>query len=82
MRPLYDGGRPYFTIQNKRILASNGINVRNLYYAKKGSATNPESDPFYGHGGTHSSTSSFVDLIGSGGVDLSYNVSYSPGETG
>ncbi|HOG49309.1 MAG TPA: hypothetical protein PKY10_01825, partial [Lentisphaeria bacterium] len=80
LTPLYDGGLPYFTAQGTRILAANGINVRNLYYAKKNGAVNPESDPFYGHGGVTSATTSLTDLIGSGGVDLTYNVSYTPGD--
>ncbi|MGI5922468.1 MAG: C10 family peptidase [Lentisphaeria bacterium] len=80
LTPLYDGGLPYFTAQKVKILAANGINVRNLYYAKKNGAANPESNPFYGHGGVTSATSSLTDLIGSGGVDLTYNVSYAPGD--
>ncbi|NLF61295.1 MAG: hypothetical protein GX574_09105, partial [Lentisphaerae bacterium] len=80
LTPLYDGGLPYFTVQGTKILAANGINVRNLYYAKKNGAVNPESDPFYGHGGVTSAIDPQGNLIGSGGVDLTYNVSYAPGD--
>ena len=85
--PLYDGGKPYVTSSNNRaILAENGVNVKNLYYAKKNWATNPESSPFYGVGNvtsnersTYTSALGDIDFIGTN-VDLNYNVSYAPGD--
>jgi hypothetical protein len=82
--PLYDGGRPYITNwQRTKILAQNGINVKNLYYAKKDWSTNPETSPFYGFGNLTSTADHMwmlVDMLGSSGFDLNYNVSYAPGD--
>ena len=85
--PLYDGGRPYLTASNNRtILSENGVNVKNLYYAKKNWATNPESSPFYGGANVtsnerqnYTSILGGIDFIGTN-TDLSYNVSYTPGD--
>ena len=85
--PLYDGGKPYATDSNVRpFLSENGVNVKNLYYAKKNWATNPESSPFYTTGNvtsnerrTYTSLIGNIDFVGTD-TDLNYNVSYAPGD--
>ncbi|MBR4902071.1 MAG: C10 family peptidase [Victivallales bacterium] len=83
--PLYDGGKPYTTDSNNRpFLSENGVNVKNLYYAKKNWATNPESSPFYSTGNVtpfdkYSSMMGGINFVGPN-KDLNYNVSYAPGD--
>ena len=83
--PLYDGGKPYFTDSNNRpFLSENGVNIKNLYYAKKNWATNPESSPFYTTGNVtpfdnYSSALGGINFVGTN-TDLNYNVSYAPGD--
>ena len=85
--PLYDGGRPFTTASNNiPFLTENGVNIKNLYYAKKNWATNPESNPFFGDGHlTNNDASAFTSMMGGinfigSNTDLNYNVSYTPGD--
>lgn len=78
--PFYDGGLPYTTNQqNKNVLDGVGNAVRNLYYAKKNRALNPESYPIGGVSGITNANTVHQRYFVSG-LDLNYNVAYLPGD--
>ena len=79
-RPYFDGGRPlsmYRAVASKIDLQENGINTREIYYAKKNGALNPESKPWNGLFDRNNIAG--IDASGSS-YDLEYNVSYEPGD--
>lgn len=85
--PLYDGGRPYENMQSVPFLSKPGVNVRNLYYAKKSGATNPEISPSHGVANFSSYYENLISLLSAKGIDflgteidLDYNVDYVPGD--
>ena len=85
--PLYDGGRPYENRQSVPFLSKPGVNVRNLYYAKKSGATNPEISPSHGVANFSSYYENLISLLSAKGIDflgteidLDYNVDYVPGD--
>ncbi len=79
--PYYDGGAAMnmqTTCASKYALSANGINTRDIYYAKKNGALNPETDPYKGLFGQYGE---IVGTSTSGSsYDLEYNVSYEPGD--
>ncbi|MGN0866325.1 MAG: LamG-like jellyroll fold domain-containing protein [Oligosphaeraceae bacterium] len=79
-RPYFDGGRTlnmYSACTSKLDLQENGVNTREIYYAKKNGALNPESKPW--NGLFDRNTIAGIDASGSS-YDLEYNVSYEPGD--
>lgn len=85
--PLYDGGRPYENKQAVSFLSKPGVNVRNLYYAKKSGGTNPEMSPIHGVANFSSYYTNLISLLSfkdinflGTSIDLDYNVDYVPGD--
>lgn len=79
-RPYFDGGRPLDMLRactSKLDLQENGLNTREIYYAKKNGALNPESKPWTGLFDRDNIAG--IEASGSD-YDLEYNVSYEPGD--
>ena len=79
-RPYLDGGRSvnlYEICRDSFDLQENGINTREIYYAKKNGALNPETTPWNGLFGA--GIIAGVNTSGSD-YDLEYNVAYQPGD--
>ena len=76
--PIWDGGNiadVYSFCTSRYLLMENGINTRNVYYAKKGGNLNPDSKQQVGYIRTWGNA-----YTSSTGNDLNYNVDYEPGD--
>ncbi|MBP5300807.1 MAG: hypothetical protein J6Y80_05320, partial [Victivallales bacterium] len=78
--PFYDGGRPYSlraTMTSKHVLWQNGLESRNLYYAKKNGATFATTNRYKGY-------YDIASIIGRAthktGTELFSHVNYEPGD--